>query len=291
MKRKISITNKIFSGFVLIIILSSLFLIISYPLLSRIQRLSQSTVLLAELTRRVEDIEHGNNELNSQIETYLEVGSKTSQKKLEKKLKKMVEESEQSLELIINNGSEKVLYQELHKQIDTIRNEIGELFRIKEKGFSSYLANKKLIAVLNTEDKISDLLENILSQNMLMLEESISLQRYGIKRLLHYFLLIELGIILFGVAIAVFLSRFIVAGLHKLQEYTKLVSRGNFSPEININSSDEIGDLADSFKKMTKDLRKTTTSIDNLNREIIERKKVEESLIESEAKYGDNDVL
>jgi len=284
MKRKISITAKIFSGFVLIIILSSLFLIISYPLLSRIQRLSQSTVLLAELTRRVESIEHANNELNAQIETYLEVGSKTSQKKIEKKLRKMVEDSSKSLEQTIVTEDEKVLFQKLHEHILIIQNDIEELFHIKEKRLSSYLSNRKLIAVLNSETTINGLLEKILSQNMLMLEEKVSVQRYEIRNLLRYFLLIELGIILFGIAIAAFLSRFIVASLHKLQEYTRAVSRGSFSTKIDIDSSDEIGDLAVSFKKMTENLKKTTTSISNLNQEIAERKKVEEELKAAEKK-------
>lgn len=50
-------------------------------------------------------------------------------------------------------------------------------------------------------------------------------------------------------------------------------------------SNDELGDLAQSFNQMTEDLQKRTTSIDNLNREIELRKKIELSLRRSEDKY------
>jgi signal transduction histidine kinase len=50
----------------------------------------------------------------------------------------------------------------------------------------------------------------------------------------------------------------------------------DFTRMLNVESQDEIGDLASSFNEMTTNLRKTTTSIDNLNREIAVRKKAEQ---------------
>ena len=49
----------------------------------------------------------------------------------------------------------------------------------------------------------------------------------------------------------------------------------DFTKMLDIESHNEIGDLASSFNEMTEDLRKTTTSVDNLNREINERMKAE----------------
>jgi signal transduction histidine kinase len=50
----------------------------------------------------------------------------------------------------------------------------------------------------------------------------------------------------------------------------------DFTKMLNVESQDEIGDLASSFNEMTTNLQKTTTSIDNLNQEIAERKKAEQ---------------
>lgn len=53
------------------------------------------------------------------------------------------------------------------------------------------------------------------------------------------------------------------------------VARGNLDVQIDIPNCVEFGPLATSFKKMTEDLKSTTTSIDNLNKEIAERKQAE----------------
>jgi len=58
----------------------------------------------------------------------------------------------------------------------------------------------------------------------------------------------------------------------------EIAYKKDFTEMLKIESQDEIGDLASSFNEMTDNLRQTTTSIDNLNREIAERKKVEETL-------------
>jgi signal transduction histidine kinase len=56
----------------------------------------------------------------------------------------------------------------------------------------------------------------------------------------------------------------------------QIAHKKDFTKMLNIESQDEIGDLASSFNEMTENLQKTTTSIDNLNREITERKKAEQ---------------
>ena len=60
----------------------------------------------------------------------------------------------------------------------------------------------------------------------------------------------------------------------------------DFTEMLNVESQDEIGDLASSFNEMTENLRKTTTSIDNLNREITERKKAQEELTQLLSLHG-----
>ncbi len=95
----------------------------------------------------------------------------------------------------------------------------------------------------------------------------------------------KLLILIFG-AVAVILavgagllvSRSIYVPLLGLRTAAAEIGKGKLDTQIEIKSNDEVGQLAASFKKMLKELRKTTTSIDNLNREITERKKAEESL-------------
>ncbi|MGD8787729.1 MAG: ATP-binding protein, partial [Phycisphaerales bacterium] len=57
-----------------------------------------------------------------------------------------------------------------------------------------------------------------------------------------------------------------------------IAHKKDFTKVLNIERQDEIGDLASSFNEMTADLKKSTTSIDNLNKEIAERKQAQEEL-------------
>ncbi len=66
---------------------------------------------------------------------------------------------------------------------------------------------------------------------------------------------------------------------------TEKIARGDLDYKVPIKSKDEIGMLAVSFNQMTEDLRKTTTSINYLNKEIAERKRAEEALRESEERH------
>jgi len=92
------------------------------------------------------------------------------------------------------------------------------------------------------------------------------------------------GIILI-LALAVILAANILSPIRSLSKTVERISGGDLSAKVIIRRKDEIGDLGNSFNKMTEDLRKTTTSIVNLNKEITEREKAEQNLRESEKKY------
>jgi diguanylate cyclase (GGDEF)-like protein len=75
-------------------------------------------------------------------------------------------------------------------------------------------------------------------------------------------------IALFGGLLAAFLG-FVIAGnitepVKKLMETTKRVASGDLNQEVHINSSDEIGALANSFNRMTKDLERLHRQTENL---------------------------
>jgi len=72
------------------------------------------------------------------------------------------------------------------------------------------------------------------------------------------------------------IARSIYIPLQKLKAAAAETGKGNLDTQIEIESTDEIGRVAASFKKMIDDLKRTTTSIDNLTREITDRKKAEQ---------------
>ena len=85
-----------------------------------------------------------------------------------------------------------------------------------------------------------------------------------------------------AIVISLFISKTISKPITKLKDAAEAIGRGNLDTRINIESKDEIGQLADSFEKMTEDLNNAITAKDQ---EITERKQAEEALRESEEKF------
>ena len=70
--------------------------------------------------------------------------------------------------------------------------------------------------------------------------------------------------------------RHISGNIAQLRAAAVKVGGGDLDVDIDIKSNDETGELASAFKTMANNLKKTTTSIENLNREITWRQQAEE---------------
>lgn len=81
-----------------------------------------------------------------------------------------------------------------------------------------------------------------------------------------------------GIAIASAVTR----PLENLHKGMEVVGSGNFDYRVGTDAKDEVGQLSRAFDEMTVELKKTTTSVGKLTREIDERKKAEEALRDSE---------
>ncbi|MBW2539119.1 MAG: HAMP domain-containing protein [Deltaproteobacteria bacterium] len=78
------------------------------------------------------------------------------------------------------------------------------------------------------------------------------------------------------VGILFWINKSIVRPIIMLEEGTQIIGTGKLSHKIGTEAKDEIGALSRSFDEMAKNLKKTTTSIDELSKEINERKQAEE---------------
>lgn len=85
-------------------------------------------------------------------------------------------------------------------------------------------------------------------------------------------------VILVSVASSLLLRLVLSGPIRILVRGTETIAGGDLAYKVTVKRNDEIGILAASFNKMTEDLKKTTTSITNLNKEIAERKQVEAKL-------------
>ena len=72
----------------------------------------------------------------------------------------------------------------------------------------------------------------------------------------------------FGAVLTFIISRSIITPLKRLHEIASITSRGDLTHEIQVNSSNEIGKLAASFKDMTEGLRNIVGNIFNTTSEV-----------------------
>ncbi len=80
--------------------------------------------------------------------------------------------------------------------------------------------------------------------------------------------------LLIGVAGASLLARRITRPLKKLVEGTVKISRGDFAQEIDIDTQDEIGNLAQSFNEMSRQLYLTRERMEAANKKLIQAEKL-----------------
>jgi len=102
------------------------------------------------------------------------------------------------------------------------------------------------------------------------------------NNIINSFVLIGILLSIFTAITSLFLGKRIAKPIKELVKQAEQITTGDFDSQISINRTDEIGLLATSLNKMTKHLKKTTTTIDKINVEISERKKVEDELRISE---------
>ena len=98
--------------------------------------------------------------------------------------------------------------------------------------------------------------------------------------------LVMLSSILIAIFLGVFLSRRLTKPIIELRDAAEKIGRGHLSLKIDIDANNEIGDLADSFNRMVKDLKNTTVSKNALLAEVNERKQAE-----SESKRLQSELL
>ena len=94
--------------------------------------------------------------------------------------------------------------------------------------------------------------------------------------------IITLAALLLSWLAGVVLAASITEPIHKLHKGTEIIGEGNLDYKVGVNTKDEVGQLSRAFDRMTQDLKKTTTSIDSLNKEISERERVEQLHMEDQ---------
>lgn len=140
--------------------------------------------------------------------------------------------------------------------------------------------------VLKNEDEILSLVQNLGTQINQAQQASSSYISSTMWRLVLIFLLILAILIALSILVAKSMAQKITVPLMQLSDEAKKIGNGVLKRKIKIESNDEVGELAASFNKMTKDLviymrklRKTTKEKEKINSELKIAKKIQKSML------------
>ncbi|MDD5729923.1 MAG: ATP-binding protein [Candidatus Omnitrophica bacterium] len=105
-----------------------------------------------------------------------------------------------------------------------------------------------------------------------------------IRKLLLKDIIAALLIFVFSSLAVIIFANFLSRPIKKLSEMADIIAGGNLNSRVDINTGDEIGQLAASFNRMADNLKKITASRNELNEEIAKRKEAENELKDAQSK-------
>ncbi len=167
----------------------------------------------------------------------------------------------------------------IEEKIDTFVNFITEYILLKDKGGTEKELNivkKKLYRIVD-DFRLS--LDPFIKQHIEDSRRTVKTAKKNIVYTRNLVLIFSTLILILSVILAFFISRLISRPILKLTEAAAQIGKGSLDTKIEIQSKDEIGELADSFNKMVKDLHMITVSRDTFALEVVERKKAEQALL------------
>ncbi len=182
---------------------------------------------------------------------------------------------------------EKTILSKIHQNLM----EIGIVFEEFSTRFGKKLRNdrQKDISLLKLKNRLTG---ELLVKSQVMIPLVFQLQRIiqaEVMAIQQFILLLIAAFLVMSVFIVavtlVWVNSSVAKPIAKLEEGTRIIGSGNLNHKVGTDAKDEIGQLSRAFDKMTMDLKKTTTSIDGLRKEIVERKKAEDALLESEERF------
>tara|TARA_B100001248_G_scaffold240180_1_gene205958 strand:+ start:17069 stop:19249 length:2181 start_codon:yes stop_codon:yes gene_type:complete len=87
-------------------------------------------------------------------------------------------------------------------------------------------------------------------------------------------LVIAFGVLLIGVVVSLLFTKIITNPLNRLKAIAQKIGSGTFNVEVDVNSKDEVGDLASSIRQMSKDLIEREEALENSKNALVQSEKM-----------------
>jgi len=203
----------------------------------------------------------------------------------EKRMQQQWDMKYKSLMNLINEAEKEEAIKSIEADLVTLGNKFSQVvanYNKIQKLTQEGASEKEMSSVLAIEEELVNQLliksQSIFSKCAL-LAENIRTKTVRTSKLSISITFIVMTIFVLGIIISLLLiSKSISKPLGKLKQGIEIVSKGNLEHQIEVVSQDELGDFTSVFNQAMVSLKEVTASRDELNKEIVERKKLEEKL-------------
>lgn len=282
--KNISISNKLYLSFFLITAFSGLYLLIGYPSLLNLYNLSSEVELMLTSANQIEGHLSSINKLEDAIKNYMTKPDKNNKLLILSKTEDLILSESTLKEVHSNdrisaNSDYKIKYDRFVETLD-------ELIESKEKENFRQM-NICLVSVFEILKDVKKELKTTEFNIFSFIQNNVQRHNKILKSMAGSFIVVECFIIAFSIFLSFVLARFISVEIKKFQRVTKVIAEGNLDVDVDINSNDELGHLAEALNKMVSELKIKTTSVDRLNAEIEHRESIEKQLLKANINLRD----
>ncbi|MBU2561172.1 MAG: HAMP domain-containing protein [Nanoarchaeota archaeon] len=249
--KNLPIGIKILLGFFLIILLYGIITLINYYDISEVRDLASEVVPRVDQMSHLQDIAVALESFEKNIDKYLSIGYVEYGDKAKQDLLNTIEFIENS-----KNNTDDTLLPEL-KEFEVIISEMQDtvVFLTHTDRANHKLVNEKIVLVYTQLNNAKQRYNELISKTTSYTKEIVVKQKIIINRVINLFLVLGLSILIIGIVLSLFLSKTISKPITKLRNASNEIGKGNLDAKIEVNSGDEIGDLAKTFNEMRVQLK------------------------------------
>lgn len=274
---QLTIRQKIFSGFLAVMLLSASTLLIAYPSFGELKLLTSKTIpdsLLINILSTQSDLVSN---FEKTLENYIIVQSSAARTDVMTQTSRIVFDFSRIRNICPEETNP--IIKNIQDQQVKLENSIYPLIDQIDQGISTGQINRGTLAVFKLTDEIKNLYNQLRISKNAEMNNSMARKHKIITSLLYKLVAVQLTVIILGFSISIILSWAITSKFSKFSEFVREMAQGHFHFHASLKTSDELGMLAESFRKMALDLEQSTASVEELNSEIKERKKAERALL------------
>lgn len=252
-----SVYRRILGSFMLITALIAVVSFINFVQLGRVRETTSQALPASETLPLIQEYTVALSTLDADIERFLVVGGAENFDTLLFDMEHLSE-----LEADIHGLAPDDILPEV-EELDRLTNELAQqLASLNQSDISSKERNQQTVSIFNSIESISFGLQTLLQAVTNQLESTIISQENTLASVLSQQIILTVIVVAGALIGSVVLARGIVNPLTEIAETTAQIAQGQYSTRLNIQSSDEIGQLATSFNDMAAQLEELIGSLE-----------------------------